>query len=210
MSRTLRRGAVAAVIVAIAPVLAACSAGSSAATLQIKPNTAATTLNIPGGGQLILNGIAVVTDATGNAPANVVASISNNENQDDSLVSVTVGTTAATITGPTKLRQGGALFLSIPGAGNPVAQVATLSQPAGANIPVTFGFANGGPVTVLAQIQLPTGDYASFAPATPTPTPLPSESKVAGLPSGSASAKPGASHKATPSGSATPSASPTH
>jgi hypothetical protein len=206
VSRTLRRGAVAAVIVAIAPVLAACSAGSSAATLQIKPNVAATTLQIPGGGQLKLNGIAVVTDANGNAPANVVANIANNESQDDSLVSVTVGTTAATLTGNTKIPQGGSILLSTPGVGNPVAQVATLAEPAGATVPVTFGFANGGPVTISVQIQLGTGDYASYAPVAPAPAPAPTETKVAALPSGTATPKTpaGATHKASPT------ASPTH
>ncbi|WP_051945251.1 hypothetical protein [Streptacidiphilus rugosus] len=202
MSRTLRRGAVAAVIVAIAPVLAACSAGSSAATLEIKPNVAATTLQIPGGGQLKLNGIAVVTDANGNAPANVVANIANNESQDDNLVSVTVGTTAATLTGNTKIPQGGSILLSTPGVGNPIAQVATLAEPAGATVPVTFGFANGGPVTISVQIQLGTGDYASYAPATPPPAPV--VSQVAAAPAGTSTPKAGAGHKASPT------ATPTH
>jgi copper(I)-binding protein len=209
VSRSLRRGAVAAVIaVAIAPVLAACAAGSSAASLEVKPNSAATSIN---GGQLKLNGVAVVADANGNAPASVIASIANNEPQQENLVSVTVGTTAATLTGPTTIPSGAALNLGNPGAGSTTAVVPTLDQPAGANVPVTFVFANGGSVTLNAQIQAGTGEYAPYAPATPTPTVTPSALLPTGtaLPTASGSAaahstkKPGQTTKASPSASAT-------
>lgn len=214
MSRSLRRGAVAAVIaVAIAPVLAACSAGSSAATLQVKPNAAATSVD---GGQLKLDGVAVVTDAQGNAPASVIASIANNEQQDENLVSVTVGTTAATLTGTTAIPSGTALSLGNPGANATRATVPTLDQPAGADVPVTFVFANGGSVTLMAQIQTGTGEYAPYAPAKPTPTVSPSALLPTGtaLPTASGSAaahstkKPGTTASASPSAGA-PSASPT-
>ncbi|SEM40267.1 hypothetical protein [Streptacidiphilus jiangxiensis] len=212
MSRSLRRGAVAAVIaVAIAPVLAACSAGSSAATLEVKPNAAATSISVAGG-QLKLNGVAIVTDAQGNAPASVIASISNNETQPENLVSVTVGTTAATLTGTTAIPTGAALSLGTPGPNATLATVQTLDQPAGATIPVTFVFANGGSVTLIAQIQTGTAEYAPYAPATPTPTPttLPSILPTGtALPNASGSAaahetkKPGETKKPTPSSSAT-------
>jgi copper(I)-binding protein len=214
VSRSLRRGAVAAVIaVAIAPVLAACSAGSSAATLQVKPNAAATSVD---GGQLKLDGVAVVTDAQGNAPASVIASIANNEQQDENLVSVTVGTTAATLTGTTAIPSGTALSLGNPGANATRATVPTLDQPAGADVPVTFVFANGGSVTLMAQIQTGTGEYAPYAPAKPTPTVSPSALLPTGtaLPTASGSAaahstkKPGTTASASPSAGA-PSASPT-
>jgi copper(I)-binding protein len=215
VSRSLRRGAVAAVIaVAIAPVLAACSAGSSAATLEVKPNSAATSIN---GGQLKLNGVAVVTDANGNAPASVIASIANNQQQDENLVSVTVGTTAATLSGPTVIHTGGALSLGNPGPSATTAIVPTLDQPAGAVVPITFVFANSGSVTLQAQIQTGTGQYALYAPK-PTPTVAVTPSALptgTGLPtgaalptaSGSAAAhvtkKPGETTKASPSASAT-------
>ncbi|WP_052434872.1 hypothetical protein, partial [Streptacidiphilus melanogenes] len=174
MSRSLRRGAVAAVIaVAIAPVLAACSAGSSAATLQVKPNSAATTLS---NGQLKLNGVAVVADRNGNAPASVIASIANNEQQAENLVSVTVGTTAATLSGTTAIPMGDALNLGNPGPKATTAIVPTLDQPAGAVVPITFVFANAGSVTLDAQVQTGTGYYALYAPvppAAPSPTVTP-------------------------------------
>jgi copper(I)-binding protein len=170
VSRTLRRGAVAAVIVAIAPVLAACSAGSSAATLQVKPNSAATSLS---NGQLKINGVEVVTDARGNAPANVVANIANNESQQETLVSVTVGGTAATLSGSGAIDTQASLILAGPNNGNIQATVPTLGQPAGSNVPVTFVFANAGSVTVDAQIQTGTGEYTSYAPAAPVPTTSP-------------------------------------
>ncbi|MBF9072254.1 hypothetical protein [Streptacidiphilus fuscans] len=195
MSRTLRRGAVAAVIVAIAPVLAACSAGSSAATLQVKPNAGATSLS---NGQLKVNGVEVVADRLGNAPANVVANIANNESQAETLVSVTVGGTAATLSGSGNINTQASLILGGPATGTVQATVPTLSQPAGAVIPVTFVFANAGSVTVDAQVQKGTGVYASYAPGTPSPT-------ASALPRVSASAtahKGGTTHK--PGSSATP------
>ncbi|WP_042413024.1 hypothetical protein [Streptacidiphilus anmyonensis] len=216
MSRSLRRGAVAAVIaVAIAPVLAACSAGSSAATLQVKPNSAATSLS---GGQLKLNGVAVVTDAQGNAPASVIASIANNEQQAENLVSVTVGTTAATLTGTTAIATGSALNLGNPGPNATKAVVPTLDQPAGAVVPITFVFANAGSVTLDAQVQTGTGQYALYAPSLPTLAPSPTVTPgglPSGLPTGSAAPtisasaaahttkKPGETHKASPSATAT-------
>lgn len=209
MSRSLRRGAVAAVIaVAIAPVLAACSAGSSAATLQVKPNAAATSVN---GGQLKLNGVAIVADANGNAPASVIASIANNEQQAENLVSVTVGTTAASLTGPTAIPSGSALSLGTPGANATLATVPSLDQPAGANEPITFVFANGGSVTLSAQIQTGTGEYAPYAPATPTPTTVPSVVPTgAALPTASGSAAAHPTKKPGGTAKASPSASPTH
>jgi copper(I)-binding protein len=215
VSRSLRRGAVAAVIaVAIAPVLAACSAGSSAATLEVKPNSAATSLS---GGQLKLNGVAIVADANGNAPASVIASIANNEQQDENLVSVTVGTTAAALSGSTVIHTGGALSLGNPGPNATTATVPTLDQPAGAVVPITFVFANSGSVTLQAQIQTGTGQYALYAPkptptVTVTPSALPTGSVLptgAALPTASGSAaahetkKPGETAKASPSASAT-------
>jgi hypothetical protein len=212
VSRTLRRGAVAAVIVAIAPVLAACSAGSSAATLEVKPNSAATSLN---NGALKLNGVEIVADANGNAPANVVGNIANNEQQQEALVSVTVGGTAATLSGPGTIDSKSSLQLAGPngGPGTIQATVPTLSQPAGANVPVTFVFANAGSVTVLAQIQAGAGQYAPYAPATPTPSPTETPSSLPPSPNGSGSPtagaspasahKPGGSKKASPSGSPT-------
>ena len=89
MSRSLRRGAVAAVIIATAPILTACAAGENAASLHVEPDSAATSIT-KGPSSLKLDQIVVVTDATGQAPANIMTSISNNGTKADTLTSVTV------------------------------------------------------------------------------------------------------------------------
>ncbi|MFD0528885.1 hypothetical protein ACFQ1I_21065 [Kitasatospora arboriphila] len=57
MSRSLRRGAVAAIVLAAVLPLSACAAGNQAETLQIKPDNAATSV----GQNLRLNNVLLVT-----------------------------------------------------------------------------------------------------------------------------------------------------
>ena len=197
MSRSLRRGAVAAVILATAPILAACSAGSSAATLQVKPDNAATSIT-KGDSALKLNGIVVVTDATGSAPANVIVNIANNGSADDTLTGVSVdGSSQATLSGAATVPSGGSLLLS--GPGQVAATVPTLSEKPGQNATVTFTFANAGSVTVQALVNTGSGQYASFAPTAATPTvtaSTPATTPATGTAAASASAS--ASATATP------------
>ncbi|MFD0329381.1 hypothetical protein ACFQZC_17395 [Streptacidiphilus monticola] len=154
MSRSLRRGAVAALALAIAPVLAACAASSNAATLEVKPNVAATSV-----GSLKLNGVALVVGTDGSA--NVTANIANWADQADTLTSVSVAGQNATLTGPTQIPAGGALQL---GAGT-TANIPGFSGQEGANAPVTFQFQNGGSVTVQALVNSAQG----CTPPTPPP-----------------------------------------
>ena len=165
MSRSLRRGAVAALIIATAPVLAACSAGSGAATLQVKPNAAATSI----GSTLKLNGITVVTATDGTNAANVVANIANNSQTAEILTSVTVDGTPATLSGPATIPALGSLLLS--GPQQPTAQVANLAQTPGQNTTVSFTFANAGSTSVQALVNAGAGTYAPYAPVAPSPTP---------------------------------------
>jgi copper(I)-binding protein len=191
VSRSLRRGAVAALALAIAPVLAACAASSNAATLEVKPNVAATSV-----GSLKLNGVALVVGTDGSA--NVTANIANWADQADTLTSVSVAGQNATLTGPTQIPAGGALQL---GAGT-TANIPGFSGQEGANAPVTFQFQNGGSVTVQALVNSAQGVYSSYAP-TATPTPA---APVGGAPSASAPAsKPAGGAKTTTSPSASPS-----
>ncbi|QMU73076.1 hypothetical protein [Streptacidiphilus sp. P02-A3a] len=167
MSRSLRRGAVAALIIATAPVLAACSAGDGAASLQVKPNAAATTI----GSTLKLNGITVVTATNGSNTANVVANIANNSSTTpETLTSVSVDGNPATLSGPAVIPPLGSLLVS--GPGQVTAQVASLSETPGQNATVNFTFANAGSTSVQALVNAGAGDYATYAPAAPTPPPV--------------------------------------
>ncbi|MEZ0094635.1 hypothetical protein [Streptacidiphilus sp. EB129] len=207
MSRSLRRGAVAAVIIATAPILAACSAGDSAATLQVKPDNAATSLN----STLKLNGIVVVTDKLGNAPANITTSIANTATgagQDDTLVSVAVDGTAATLSGPAVIPAGSSLLLS--GPGQVSATVPTLKEMPGQNAAVTFTFAKAGSVTVQALVSAGTGQYAGYAPVAPTTPPAAPVTRPTPHASESKGAKPTPTGTGTGTATSTPSPTPTH
>ena len=201
MSRSLRRGAVAALIIATAPVLAACSAGDGAATLQVKPNAAATSI----GSTLKLNGINIVAAADGSSEANVVANIANNSaTTAETLTSVSVNGTPATLSGPAVIPPLGSLLLSSPKQVS--AQVTGLAQTPGQNTSVTFTFAVNGTVTVQALVNPGTGQFAAYAPASATPAPVLSTSPGA---SSTATTKTTGkvtktSGKSTPTGKSTP------
>ena len=171
MSRSLRRGAVAALIIATAPILAACAAGDNAASLEVRPDNAATSIST-GQSQLKLNNIVVVTGADGLAPAGVTVNIANNGPQADTLTGVTVNGVPAVLTGDMTVKSQDALLLGAPG--NPSAVVPTLDATPGQNTTVAFTFSTAGSVQVLALVSDGTGQYASYAPSpTPTPTPTP-------------------------------------
>lgn len=206
MSRTLRRGAVAALILATAPILAACAAGDNAATSQVKPDNAATSI-ATANGSIKLNGIAVVTDATGNAPANILANIANADTKiEDSLTGVAVDGTPAVLGGQLQLNPLNSILLS---GSKSSAVVPTLNEKPGQNATITFTFAKAGSVTVKALVSTGTGDYASYAPAPAQPTAASTPSAAVPSASGSASTKPGKPAKsggasATPSSTTTP------
>ncbi|MFD0571544.1 hypothetical protein ACFQ0T_22965 [Kitasatospora gansuensis] len=91
MSRSLRRGAIAAIALAAILPLSACAAGNSPDTLQIKPDNAATSI----GENLKLNNIVVVTAAGSSSehagPAQLTVNISNAGDKAETLQSITVG-----------------------------------------------------------------------------------------------------------------------
>ncbi|AUG78062.1 hypothetical protein CFP65_3260 [Kitasatospora sp. MMS16-BH015] len=233
MSRSLRRGALAAIVLAAIVPLSACAAGNTPDTLQVKPDNAATSI----GNTLKLNNIVVVTKADAVAeqpgPANVTVNISNQGSTPETLKSIALGGGAsATFTdakGATVpeivIPAGGSVLLG--GPDQPEAHLATAAVKVGGFTDATFTFGTAGKVTSAAQVYSAKGPWEAFGPAA-APTGLPtlagasasaSASASAGAtagasatpgatPSGSASATAGATGTpgATPSGSASPSA----
>ncbi|MFI9269529.1 DUF461 domain-containing protein [Kitasatospora sp. NPDC052896] len=207
MSRSLRRGGSAAIVLALATVsLSACSAGQTAETQQIKPNTPAVTL----GNDLRLNSIVVVTapDATPDAPgpATVTLSISNTGSSPETLQSITVNNTAATLedaTGATVpsivVPAGGAV--SFGSQGQPSAHLASIQLPVGGFTPTSFTFDTAGSVSAQAQVSPATGYLASYGPVAPSAS---ASTSASGSPTASGSPSPSAG--ASASGSAVPSA----
>ncbi|WP_371497838.1 DUF461 domain-containing protein [Kitasatospora sp. NBC_00374] len=216
MSRSLRRGAIAALVLAAIVPLSACAAGNTPDTLEIKPDNAATSL----GDNLRLNNIVVVTPARTAAgagesaavPATVTVNISNTGQAPESLKSITVGDAAATFTdakgAPVNeivIPAGGAVLIG--GPEQPNARVASAKLSTGGFATTNFTFAVAGKVGAEAAVQPAVGLYAGFGPkaevlpsASPVVAPAPSAS-------GSATASASATAPVPPSGSASAPAS---
>jgi copper(I)-binding protein len=199
VSRSLRRGALAAALALSLAPLAACAAGNDAQTLQVKPDNAATTV-----GPIEIQNAVVLTKSGGKGPVSVSARVFNNGSGNQSLQSVTVGSKQAQISA-----QDGGQTITVPahgsvllgGKGNPSVTVpdTSLALRDGDYQDVTFTFSRTGEVTVRAYVEPARGYYASYGP---------SES---GSPSASASTSPSAttssSSKAPGSASASTSTS---
>ncbi|MEV7772808.1 DUF461 domain-containing protein [Kitasatospora sp. NPDC086791] len=211
MSRSLRRGSIAAIAAIAIASLSSCAAGNTPDTLQIKPDNAAATL----GTNLRLNNIVIVTgagtsgDYTG--PANVVVNIANTGEVPAELQSITVDTSAAAfadaagapLTGIV-IPAGGAV--AIGGQGNPSALVASAAVHVGGFAETTFTFKDGQKVSAQASVS-PDGKglYKGYGP-TPSAsvTPLKSTTPASAAPTAGATA-PGApaTPGATPGATAT-------
>ncbi|MFD0411068.1 DUF461 domain-containing protein [Kitasatospora sp. NPDC127116] len=177
MSRSLRRGSIAAIAAIAIASLSSCAAGNTPDTLQIKPDNAAATL----GTNLRLNNIVVVTgentagDYTG--AASVVVNIANTANIPAELQSVTVGGAAATFADAAGaplssivVPAGGAV--AIGGQGNPSATVASATVHVGGFAPTVFTFKDGQKVEAQAGVNPNLGLYSGYGPTTsPTATP---------------------------------------
>ncbi|MFD3721998.1 DUF461 domain-containing protein [Streptomyces sp. NPDC058674] len=207
MSRSLRRGALAAtaVVFSIAS-LAACSAGNDAETLQIKPDNAAVTK-----GEIKIQNALVITQGEKDkqGAAAVSATVFNSGTKAQTLDGITlpggkakVVLKAAQGTGKVIVPPGGSVVLG--GKGNASAQVEQGAEAAkdGDVQQVVFQLSSTGDVELEAFVVPAKGMYAGFGPtvapvAGATPSGSPS-----GTPSGSPSGSPAGSVSGSPSGSA--------
>ncbi|WP_224284133.1 DUF461 domain-containing protein [Streptomyces sp. LS1784] len=212
MSRSLRRGSIAAIAAIAIASLSSCAAGNTPETLQIKPDNAAATI----GTNLRLNNIVVVTGegTAGNytGPANVVVNIANTADTPAELKSVTVGNgAAATFTDASGaplssivVPAGGSV--AIGGQGNPSATVASATVSVGGFAPTAFTFKDGQKVETEAAVSPDSGAhgrglYKGFGP-TPSATATPAKTTTPGA---TAPATPGAptTGAAVPAGATT-------
>lgn len=208
MSRSLRRGAIAATAIAFSLAsLAACGAGNNAETHEIKPDNAATSV-----GDIQIQNAMVITqpDLKSTGPAVIAATIFNNGSTDQTLDGISVNGTGkkAKIT-PAKddkaSRRGGPL--TIPAGGSVViggkdnaSAVLPSSREAikdGNAQPVTFAFSKTGDVKMKTFV-VPAESY--FKKWGPTEVPEAPGSKPSGKPSGGASTDPSGSASTDPSG----------
>ncbi|MDG4858799.1 DUF461 domain-containing protein [Streptomyces sp. T-3] len=198
MSRSLRRGALAATALAFSiATLAACGAGNDAQTLGVRPDNAATSVD---DGMIKIQNALVITqpelESTG--PAVVSATLFNNGDKPQTLDSVKIDGTAkeaklsaAKGGGDITIPAGGSIVLG--GEGNPSAVLPSSREAVkdGNAQAVTFTFSKSGNVTLKTFVVPATSYFDKWGPSDipEAPDAKPSQS---GKPSGSA----------TPSGSA--------
>ncbi|MFB6889641.1 DUF461 domain-containing protein [Kitasatospora sp. NPDC056327] len=171
MSRSLRRGGIAALAALAIASLSSCAAGNTPETLQIKPDNASATL----GTDIRLNNIVVVTgdESSGEhtGPANVTVNISNSGTEVLELQSLTVAGTGNATFADAKgapltsisVPAGGAVLLG--GPGNPTAKVASVTLNVGGYAATSFAFKNQEKLDTEAQVSPNTNLYKGFGPA---------------------------------------------
>ncbi|MGW5735393.1 MULTISPECIES: DUF461 domain-containing protein [Streptomyces] len=205
MSRSLRRGAIAATAIAFSLAsLAACGAGNNAQTHEIKPDNAATAV-----GDIKIQNAMVITqpDLKSTGPAVVAATIFNNGTTDQTLDEIAVDGTGkkAKITpakddkkskrgGPLTIPAGGSVIIG--GKDNATAVLPSSREAVkdGNAQPVTFAFSKTGDVKMKTFV-VPAESY--FKKWGPSEVPEAPDAK----PSSGTSTKPSDGASADPSGS---------
>ncbi|MGW0117740.1 DUF461 domain-containing protein [Streptomyces sp. NPDC003327] len=210
MSRSLRRGALAATAIVFSiAALSACGAGNDAQTLGIRPDNAAVTVD-----DVKIQNALVITQPTHGVkgPAVVSATVFNNGRAPQTLDAITLPGTTATVTlkaasgsGPITVPAGGSVVIG--GEGNATAVIEN-GHEAGKNgdaQKVVFKLSKTGDVALSAFVVPSTSYYEGFGPSeVPAPP--------GATPSASASAPEGGEHGADAGhgGDASPSGEASH
>lgn len=184
MSSKLRRGVVAATVIALSTVsLAACGAGRDAQTSGVNPDNAATTV-----GDIKIQNVNIVTGEDEDGPAAVSARIFNDGTQDETLEGIRVAGAGGDVElkpaedGDLTIPAGGSLMLG--GADNASAFLPDAGDVTDGNAqPVTFELSETGTVELRATVVPARGGYADYGP-TPAPEASASEPEQ-GTPEGS-------------------------
>ncbi|MGX1885636.1 DUF461 domain-containing protein [Streptomyces sp. NPDC055287] len=210
MSRSLRRGALAAtaIVFSIAS-LAACGAGNDAQTLGVRPDNAATTVD-----NIKIQNATIVTqpelDAEG--PAVVTGTVFNNGAEAQTLEAVTLPGTSAKVklkpakgSGPLTVPAGGSLLLGGEGNASAVIESGREAAKDGDAQPVVFELSDTGTVELRAFVVPATQYFKDIGPSElpKPPAQSPSGSATAtpsGSPTESATGEAGSTASTTPSG----------
>ncbi|SCF68953.1 DUF461 domain-containing protein [Streptomyces sp. Ncost-T10-10d] len=170
MSRSLRHGALAAtaIVFSIAS-LAACGAGNDAATLKVRPDSAATT-----SGDISIQNANVITQPERNAegPAVVSATLFNSGTKQQTLDSVTLPGTSVAVklhaakgAGPVVVPAGGRVVLGGDGNASAVIENGREAAQAGNVQPVVFKFSSTGEISLGAFVVPATSYFQGFGPS---------------------------------------------
>ncbi|WP_156727446.1 copper chaperone PCu(A)C [Streptomyces apocyni] len=181
MSRSLRRGAIAATALAFSlAALTGCGAGNNAQTLGVQPDHAATSV-----GDIKIQNSTLITqaDPETEGPAVVAVTLFNEGSKDQNLEAIKVegidgeaDLKPAEGSGPITVPAHGTVVIG--GKGNASAVLAdgngTVLE--GNSQPITFTFSRTGDITLRSAVVPATGQYADWgpeapkAPASPKPT----------------------------------------
>ncbi|MFF2847087.1 DUF461 domain-containing protein [Streptomyces sp. NPDC058001] len=203
MSRSLRRGTLAATVLAFSVAsLAACGAGTNAQTLQVKPDNAATSV-----GDIQIQNATIITqpDPKATGPAVVSATVFNHGTSDQTLDSITVTGTGkaalkpATGSGPLTVPAGGSVVIGGKGNASAVLASGRESVQNGNAQPVTFTFSKTGDVKLESFVVPASGYFSGWGPSE-LPSPSASPSTSPSTSPGTSTSSPGAPGS-TPSGS---------
>ncbi|MER5362631.1 DUF461 domain-containing protein [Streptomyces sp. NPDC002785] len=193
MSRSLRHGALAAtaIVFSIAS-LTACGAGNDAATLKIRPDSAATT-----SGDISIQNANVITQPERNAegPAVVSATLFNSGAKPQTLDAVTLPGTSAAVqlhaakgSGPVVVPAGGRVIIGGKGNASAVIENGREAAQAGNVQPVAFKFSSTGEVSLSAFVVPATSYFTDFGPSSlpvaPSQSPGAKSSATPGAPAG--------------------------
>ncbi|MFF9350798.1 DUF461 domain-containing protein [Streptomyces sp. NPDC014734] len=170
MSRSLRHGALAAtaIVFSIAS-LAACGAGNDAATLQIKPDSAATT-----SGDISIQNANVITQPERGAegPAVVSATLFNSGTKKQTLEAVSLPGTSASVklhaaqgNGPIEVPAGGSVVLGGKGNASAVIEDGREAAQNGNVQNVVFKFSTTGEIPLGVFVVPSTSYFTGFGPS---------------------------------------------
>ncbi|MFI0741913.1 DUF461 domain-containing protein [Streptomyces sp. NPDC021100] len=196
MSSSLRRGALAATVLALSIAsLSACAAGNDAQTLQVKPDNVAASV-----GDIKLQNVNVVTQPgqTTTGPAVITGQVFNNGAKDQTLTAVklpgknvAVQLTGAKGSGPVVVPAGGSVTLGGKGNASAVLPNGRESLKDGAQQQLSFVFSSTGDVRIGAFVVPATSYFKDWGPAEPSQSPQTSPSPQPGKPGGGKQGKPG-------------------
>ncbi|MFE9255742.1 DUF461 domain-containing protein [Streptomyces sp. NPDC006879] len=182
MSRSLRRGALAAVAIVFSIAsLSACGAGLNAQTMEVKPDNPEVTV-----GDVKIQNALVITqpEASAEGPAVVSATIFNAGDSAETLENIkldggpgTIKLTAAQGSGPVTVPAGGSVVLGGKGNASATIQGGRESVKDGDAQKLTFGLSKTGDVAINAFVVPAKGYFDSWGPTErPAPTATPSAS----------------------------------
>ncbi|MGW2087975.1 copper chaperone PCu(A)C [Streptomyces sp. NPDC001880] len=216
MSRSLRHGALAAtaIVFSIAS-LTACGAGNDAATLKVRPDSAATTI-----GDISIQNANVITqpELTAEGPAVVSATLFNNGTKPQTLEAVTLPGSSASVqlhaakgSGQVVVPAGGSVVLGGKGNAAAVIENSREAAKAGNMQPVVFKFSSAGEVPLNAAVVPAESYFTDFGPSTLPVAPQQSAESTptdsaSGAPEGAGAPGESGSDKTTPSDAASASA----